>query len=64
MTSQWQTDPENDHVYGKLTDNRLIGTRGVGITKCGEVWIGYTDQDGMWTGPVIYCNGDAFETSE
>ena len=31
MTSQWETDEEGKHIYGQITNNELINTKGVCI---------------------------------
>ena len=56
MTSQWETDVDGDLVSGKMTDHKLINTKGVCINPEYGVNICHWNQDADETYPYIWCN--------
>ena len=64
MASQWVEDADGDHLCGKTTENRLINTKGVMISPRSYVYIGYWNQQGGVTYPMIYCDEYAFRIDE
>ena len=60
MTGEWQTDKYGEHVYGKMTSNYLINTKGVKIYSNGKVRIAHFNQYGGFNRPNIWCDEDGF----
>ena len=62
MTSHnWGKNKYGSHVFGKITNNDLISTKGVWISPHdGGISISQFSQFGHKVGPRIYCNADNF----
>ena len=63
MTSQWNTDTNNNRVFGKMTDGLFRNTKGVRINSNG-VYIYEMGQWGHLGAPYIYCRAGVFEIWE
>jgi hypothetical protein len=58
---QWGKDKCGEHVFGKITHNRLRNTKGVMIFSWGWVIIAHFDEGSVATAPYINCTADKFQ---